>query len=55
MIRLYQGSGSWEIQLLGPRLNEDQWTKLRGHVQRLLVARKQGMAASLLDKVPFEL
>lgn len=55
MIRLYAGSGSLEIKVVGsPRPRED-WADLRYNVARLLRARKADLAAKLLDEVPFDL
>jgi hypothetical protein len=55
MIRLYQGSGSGEIELLGQPLRPEEWARLRHNVVRLLKARKAELAAELLDTIPFEL
>jgi hypothetical protein len=54
MIRLYTGSGSWEIQPLGPAVAPEQWVTLRAMVVQLLTARKRP-GAKLLDKLPWEL
>lgn len=55
MIRLYQGSGSGEIKLLGQPLTPENWARLRRDVVRLLRARKAELAAELLDSIPFVL
>jgi hypothetical protein len=55
MIRLYQGSGSGEIQLLGQPLTPEDWRKLRAGVVRLLKARGCQLASELLSSIPFEL
>jgi len=55
MIRLYEGGGSGEIQLLGQLMSERDWAKLRHHVCRLLKARKSAVAANLLESIPFDL
>lgn len=55
MIKLYQGSGSGEIQLLGYPLSPEDWGKLRLSACRLLRARKSERAATLLETIPFEL
>lgn len=54
MIRLHAGSGSWEINPLGPHLSADDWLTLRGNVVKLLQARKRP-GVGLLDKLPWEL
>jgi hypothetical protein len=54
MIRLHAGSGSWEIQLLGPHGAEEDWQKLRSNVIRLLRARKRP-GVGLLEKLPWRL
>lgn len=55
MLRLYTGSGSAEIQLLGPPLPQQEWETLRRQVARLLRARNNTRAAELLEEIPFEL
>ena len=55
MIRLYQGSGSGEIELLGHPLPPEDWRRLRDNVVRLLKARNFRLAAELLASIPFEL
>jgi len=55
MIRLYQGSGSGEINLLGQPLPPEEWRRLRDNVVRLLKARNHRLAAQLLESIPFEL
>jgi hypothetical protein len=54
MLRLYSGSGSAEIELLGYHLSDAQWTKIKGNVIRLLKARKRP-GPGLMDKLPWEL
>ena len=51
MIRLYQGSGSTEIQLLTKASDED-WLKLKNLTIRLLRARNLSEEAELLRKYP---
>jgi hypothetical protein len=55
MIRLYQGSGSGEIELLGQPLPPDEWRRLRENVIRLLKARKADLASEFLASIPFDL
>ena len=55
MIRLYQGSGSGEIDLLGQPLPPEDWHRLRDNVVRLLNARNARLASELLASIPFEL
>jgi hypothetical protein len=55
MIRLYQGSGSGQIELVGPPIPSEDWADLRHNVARLLRARKADLAAKLLEDVPFDL
>lgn len=55
MIRLYAGSGSWEIQVLGESLGEQEWQRKRELLVRLLQARDRGEALRLLNKLPFRL
>jgi len=55
MIRLYQGSGSSEIELVVPPKPREDWADLRRNVARLLRARKADLAAKLLEDVPFDL
>jgi hypothetical protein len=54
MIRLYTGSGSWQIELVHPYPDEE-WNLLRHHLVRLLIARKQDSAAGLLENLEFKL
>ena len=55
MIRLYQGIGSNEIEIVGtPRPRED-WAEIRVNACRLLRARNDEQAAELLEMIPFEL
>lgn len=55
MISLYRASGSGEIQLLGETLDRDKWTELRNAAVRLLRARREDGAATLLETIPFQL
>jgi abortive infection Abi-like protein len=55
MIRLYQGSGSGEIQLVGSPTPGDEWLDLRRSACRLLRVRGAERAADLLESVPFDL
>ena len=55
MIRLYQGSGSGEIELVGPPTARDDWADLRQSACRLLRARGSECAAQILESVPFDL
>lgn len=54
MIRLYRGSGSAEIQLLGKALDPAEWAPLRSQALRLLRARRAEDAARVLETYPFE-
>lgn len=54
MIRLYHGSGSGEIQLIGEAMGEKEWNELRQLTARLLRARKAVKAADLLEFIPFK-
>ena len=55
MIQLYHGTGARDIDLLGPSMSKEDWTTLRSSVSRLLRARKQDLAAKLLNEIPFEI
>lgn len=55
MIRLYQGSGSSEIQFVGNCSSDEDWVSLRATVCRLLRARKNDDAAELFESIPFQL
>ena len=55
MIRLYQGPGSGEIQLTGPHMELDAWSKLKATVCELLSVRGQEDASRLLESIPFEI
>lgn len=52
MIRLYEGSGSGEIELVGQR---EGWDDLRRSVCSLLRARNADRAAEILESVPFDM
>jgi hypothetical protein len=51
---LYHGGGADITELGGPVASEDDWLNTRGVVCRLLRARRQEVAAALLEKMPFE-
>ena len=55
MIRLYSGSGSQEVEVLGKTLSDQDWAATRSTVVRLLEARGERQAAELLVSIPFEL
>lgn len=56
MIRLYSGSGSQEVEVLGKTLSDQDWAATRSTVVRRLESRKGGrQAAELLASIPFEL
>lgn len=55
MIRLYSGSGSQEVEVLGENLSDQGWAATRSRVVRLLEARGGRQAAELLANIPFEL
>lgn len=56
MIRLYSGSGSGEVQVLGEVLPVQAWEIVKRSVVRLLEARgRSRIAARLLQSTPFEL
>ena len=55
MIRLYKGSGSAELELVGPPTPRDDWAVERNSACRLLRARDMVAAAELLETVPFDL
>ncbi|WP_089728787.1 abortive infection family protein [Candidatus Thiosymbion oneisti] len=54
MIRLYQGSGSSEIELVGQSTPDDEWVGLRRSVCKLLRVRNADRAAEILETYPFE-
>jgi hypothetical protein len=54
MIRLYTGSGSWEIQILGPHFSDEEWLRTRESIVKLLTSRKRP-GVGLLDKLPWNL
>lgn len=54
MIYLHVGSGSREMQLLGPHQSTEEWLKTRQNIIRLLKARKRS-GSVLLDRLPWEL
>jgi hypothetical protein len=55
MIRLYQGSGSGEIQLLDKPFSDSDWVQLRRNAVRILRGRNWSQAADLLESMPFDL
>jgi hypothetical protein len=56
MIRLYSGSGSGEVQVLGEALPAPAWAIFKRTVARLLEARGHTQdAARLLNEIPFQL
>jgi hypothetical protein len=56
VIRLFYGSGSQEVQLLGKPMPDAAWSQIRQTVIRLLRAKRSaGRAAELLERIPFEL
>src|SRR5688500_10832559 len=55
MIRLYSGSGSQEIKVLNETVPAPVWAVQKRNVVRLLEAKAQRQAASILQKTPFEL
>lgn len=55
MIKLYHGTGSQQIEILGPTMFTREWDQLRGNVSRLLTARKHTTATELLNQLPFEI
>lgn len=55
MLRLYEGSGSLEIQLLAAEMQGESWERLRRNACRLLRARQESEAAEVLESTPFEL
>jgi len=54
MIRLYQGTGSAEIELVR-KCSEEEWARLRSLTIRLLKARRKIEEVEILEKYPFEL
>ncbi|KRE85814.1 hypothetical protein ASG75_09660 [Rhodanobacter sp. Soil772] len=55
MIRLYQGTGSTEIDLDDQRLDGEKWIRAKTAAVRLLRAKGLEDAADFLDRTPFEL
>lgn len=53
MIRLYEGSGSSEIQLLEQSIPDPEWERLKSVTVRLLERRGSREAAKLLRRYPF--
>jgi hypothetical protein len=55
MIILYHGGGATLTGVGGNSLPEDEWSKKRTAVRRILSANRETQAAQLFDKYPFEL
>ncbi len=55
MLRLYQGSGSGEIQMLGKPFSDEDWSQLRRNAIRILRGRNFSPAAEILETMPFDL
>jgi hypothetical protein len=55
MIRVFNRSGSQEVQLSGKAVPDEAWPLIRRNAARLLQARNQRFAATLLEEIPFEL
>jgi len=55
MIRLYQGTGSIEIDLGDQCLDDDKWMRVKAAAVRMLGAKGLEDAADLLERTPFEL
>lgn len=53
MLQLYSGSGSGEIDLLGPALPENQWQRLRSSIVKLLRHKGSFESADKLESMPF--
>jgi len=54
MIRLYEGSGSSEIMLGQPCMDDDRWANIKAAAVRLMRKRNQNGIADFLEKTPFE-
>lgn len=55
MIRLFQGSGSGEIEFLHKSLTPEDWVALRKNASRLLEIRGNKKSAELLNSIPFHI
>lgn len=55
MLRLYEGSGSSEIDLIEPPLASESWNRTKLSTIKLLRARGYEFAASLLENIQFKL
>lgn len=55
MIRLFNRSGSQEIQLIGKAVLDPAWAIIRRNAIRLLQDRRERIAAKHLEEIPFEL
>lgn len=51
---LFHGGGADITELGGPLVGNDEWMTTRRAAGRLLQARRQSIAASLLESIPFE-
>jgi hypothetical protein len=49
------GSGAGVTEIYGPALPDQEWESLRRNTGRLLAARGNAKAASILQKIPFQL
>ncbi len=54
MFYLYDGGGASISEIGGPLVPDDEWRKTKTAASRLLVARRQTIAANLLERMPFE-
>jgi hypothetical protein len=55
MIRLYQGTGCGEFEIIGEPKPGNEWETFKLKVCRLLTARNLTSAANLLERLPFQL
>jgi len=55
MLTLYYGSGSSTYRVTGHGLSQEDWTKRCGLAVKLLKKRSKALAASLLERINFEL
>lgn len=51
---VFHGGGADITELGGPLMTDDEWLKTRCSACRLLRARRQELAASLLERIPFD-
>lgn len=54
MIYLYDGGGAGITEIRGPLVSEGEWQRTKGSASRLLFAKRQSVAATLLGRIPFE-